>query len=187
VPTVKDGFRDFWANASITGFWSKLLDAPNGHVITWIHNPPLATSLTLVSMLLVTAVAARKCWLAETTASRDTAFATCVVALLLVSPITWDHYFLLLVLTWAILWYRLPATWWNRSTLAIMVFSLFTIRLDWIFKPVIPGPGELVYFGDAEPSVALPIHALTVLAFQFYMLVALFLYACFRRPSDDTG
>ncbi|MCL4203368.1 MAG: DUF2029 domain-containing protein [Pirellulaceae bacterium] len=186
VPTVQDGFRDFWPNASINGYWSKLLDAPNRHVIPLTESPVLAKALTLAAVLLVTALAAWKCWTSYSPAQRDIAFAVCILAVMLVSPITWDHYFLILILGWAILWRHLSRRLADRTALLTSIIVLATLRPRWIWDATIPGPGELVYFGDAEPSVALPVHVLTVISYQFYMLVALFLYACFRRPSGET-
>ncbi len=185
VPEVRDGFLDFWPNASISGFWSKLLDAPNGHVIPVAYFPALAAALTWLSVLAVTGLAAWKCWRARTEAERDVAFAVCMVAMMLVSPITWDHYFMLLVLAWAILWQQLPrrASW--RIALLASIIVLGTMRPRWLWDAVIPGPGELVYFSNAEPSVALPVHVLTVISYQFYMLVALFLFAWFSSPPGD--
>jgi hypothetical protein len=186
VPAVKDGFRDFWPNASIHGFWSKLLDAPNGHVATLLDSPVLARAATLLCAALVTGLAAWKCWRARTVAEMDMAFGACIVAMLLVSPITWDHYFLLMILTWAILWRYLNQQLIDRCWIFTSIIVLATLRPGWIWDPVIGGP-ELVFFGDAEPAVAQPIHVLTVISYQFYMLVALFLYACFRRPAVETG
>ena len=186
VPTVREGFRDFWPNASIHGFWSKLLDAPNSHVVQLADSPPLAAALTLIGVLLVTAMAAWKCWTARSLAERDVAFAVCLLSVMLVSPITWDHYFLILILGWAILWKHMPRRLLDRSALITSIIVLATLRPRWLWDAVIPGPGELVYFGDAEPSVALPVHVLTVISYQFYMLVALFFYACLRRPRGET-
>jgi hypothetical protein len=186
VPTVSESFRDFWPNASVNGFFSKLLDAPNGHVVTVAHNPVLAKLLTGLFTLLLIILAGWKCLRARTVSQRDLAFAACIVAMLLVSPITWDHYFLLLILTWAILWQRLPSTATNRIVILATILTLTAVRPSWIWEPVVGGP-ELVFFGEAQPAVASPIHVLTVISFQFYTLLALFFFAWAGRPRKEAA
>jgi hypothetical protein len=71
---------------------------------------------------LVAWVAAR----ARTREGWDRAFALAVAAVLLVSPITWCHSFLLLLLPAALLWTAVPAGLWQRlallGCLALMFF-----------------------------------------------------------------
>jgi hypothetical protein len=47
---------------------------------------------------------------AQSRYERDHAFATCITAMLLVTPIVWDHYLLLLLLPVALLWASLPTS-----------------------------------------------------------------------------
>ena len=176
VPRV-NGFRDYWANASVWGYWSKLLDAPNGHILTLWHVPAVAKAASLLSAGLLTALTAWRCYRAADRADRDGAFGLCVIAMILVAPIAWDHYFLMLVLPLAMLWCRLPATVFHRGCLCFLIVVLFTLRPAPIWLSVIGGPGEIPTDKMVVPSVALPRHALTVLAYEFYALLALFCYA----------
>jgi hypothetical protein len=186
VPKVNQGFRDFWPNASLNGYWCKLFDAPNGHVIPLVKCPSVYRIATLVSSCVVVALVLWKCRSARTLAQRDLAFGACVLAMLLVSPITWDHYFLMLLLSWAILWKHMEPHPANRALVLSSVLLLATIYPKWIWHLTIPGPGELVLDPNVKPSVAAPLHVLTVVSYQFYALLGLFLFAVSRRPVPES-
>ena len=60
---------------------------------------------------------------------------------------------------------------------------LLTLRPAPIWVGVIGGPGELPLDPTVKASVGSPVHALTVLAYQTYALLAFFLVAAFTRPK----
>ena len=96
-------FRGSWDNISLTGLWFKLFDNNESvHVTPLIASRPLAYGLTIVSQLVVTALAAIQCRRADTREVRNRALGLTVVAMLLVSPITWSHYSLLLLMPLAV-------------------------------------------------------------------------------------
>ena len=175
VPRVSDGFRDFWTNASVWGYWSKLLEAPNRHVIPLCELPWLATAASLLSAALLSVMAAWRSAHATSRQERDVAFGLCVIAMILVTPVAWDHYFLMLVLPLACLWAHGPMRLDFRLTLVTLSIVLLTIRPTPIWVGIIGGPGELPVDPNVKGSVGLPVHALTVLAYQTYALGALFL------------
>jgi len=204
VPQV-GAFRDFWPNASITGFWSKLLDGSSGHVVPLFHAPWLAKLASGVMCLAMTVGYTGRVWRADTPERRDAAFGLGIVAMLLVSPITWDHYFLLLILPLAICWkekkqgsdpicretdLRVPSTkgsrtlFIRRSALLSVIVVLCIINPKWIWDATIPGDGELVFDPGLTASVAQPVHTLTVVSYQFYALLAFFVFHYVRRASD---
>jgi hypothetical protein len=122
-------FRDWWANASLTGFWCKLFNAPSHHVVELWSNPWLARGGILISCLLLTAMLVRLIRKARSTAETDLAFGLSIVVMLLVSPITWDHYFLLLLPTLAILWTRMGSpslAGWILSGICILTLIALT-------------------------------------------------------------
>jgi Glycosyltransferase family 87 len=85
-------FRSFGYNLSIAGFWHKLFD-PEGER-RWMSplwaSPVLARWAIGISDLWVTFLVGTLAYRARTPAQRDLAFAIVIVAMLLVSPVTWD-------------------------------------------------------------------------------------------------
>lgn len=103
-------FHGEWLNASLAGFWCKLFDAGAEILVlkgAW-RGTALARLGTLLSCAVVVAVLVPVIWRARTQSDRDRAFGSAVVAMLLLSPTTWDHYFLLLLVPLAVMWIDLP-------------------------------------------------------------------------------
>ena len=85
--------------------------------------------------------------------------------MLLVSPITWDHYLLLLLVPIAVTWVRLP-----RSDTARIIFTAILIAF-WSWPLQID---NLIIPGGVATGLARPVHTLTILSYQCYALLALF-------------
>jgi hypothetical protein len=155
-------FRDAWTNASVVGFWAKLFDGNLGAVIPVWRAPRLARTLAAVSGVVATAFAFRAVWKSRETAERDVAFAQCIVTMLLVSPITWDHYFVLLWLPIGIAWRAFRGQWMAQSAVLMCTVLLVTVGPSWIEKVAIPAgirPGL---------SPASPRYVLGAISVQFY-------------------
>jgi hypothetical protein len=171
MPAVA-GFRAAWANASIPGFWAKLFDPPNPVVMPLAYAPEAARVLTAVSCL---AFALTTIWAASRAtcrAQRDCAFAACCVGAILLSPVVWHHYFVILTLPLLILWCRLPPTWLTRVILS-MAILLLIINPAWVTGvdvPIVGPQGEVI-----QPATATPAKTLTSLSFQFYTLLVLWI------------
>jgi hypothetical protein len=119
--------RGSWINASLVGIWTKLFDPQPvaERVVALWRDPTLARFGALASCAAVTAAVAWGTWRARTPAECDRAFALAVTAMLLVSPTTWDHYSLLLLLPLALLWAQLrpgenPAFWVAFTALMLL-------------------------------------------------------------------
>ena len=166
LPSIQ-WFRVGWDNNSLWGFWSRLFDPAPEHVrdraLTepLFYSPPLATMLSLVSSAAITAALA---WAVRRDADgrkSDLTFALAVVAMLLVSPICWDHYLLLLLVPLAVVWIELPATWLAR-TLFLVIIAAF-----WLGYPLVWTAfdlnGRTATWGESAG----------VLSYQFYALLAL--------------
>jgi alpha-1,2-mannosyltransferase len=172
-------FRDARPNASLLGFWSKLFDGGFGEVLPLWHCPPLAKSLAIISCL---ALAAATFWLIARIARRsagpdrcdtdqDLSFALCSAGMLLASPITWDHYFLLLVPG---LWFAWQAYRGRRGAKTLV--AVFAVLLVWM-NPyslwdmlVLEQDGSN---GQVQPIG--PVGVLTLISFQFYALLGFYL------------
>src|SRR6185295_7055841 len=91
-------YRDWWTNFSITGLWYKLFDVTSGQSVPVIANPTIAQFGALASNALVLLLATPAVWRARgDSAARTSSLALLITATALVSPITWDHYFVLLL------------------------------------------------------------------------------------------
>jgi hypothetical protein len=167
-------FRDFWPNASLPGLASKLFVGASGHVEPLVVSPLAADSLTTVSVLALAGLVVRQAARARRQpAEHDLAFSLCVVGMLLVSPVAWDHYFLVLGLPLAALWIHTPEGSWKRSVVVLSTVGLLIVNPAWIYRWLLPGPGELAYLHGLEATVATPWQTVTVLSFQLYLLLLL--------------
>jgi hypothetical protein len=165
LPSV-EVLRSNWINASLPGLWSKLFNPAAGqHVEALWQSPALAQALTLVSCFPIIAAFGWITLKARTGVEHDLAFALAVTAMLLVSPITWDHYLVLLLLPTAVTWSRLPPSFLSRAWFLAVLIALMvepTLLYD-----AIPG--------GYEAGLANPLQTLTFLSVQCYGLLGLYL------------
>ncbi len=161
-------------NLSPCGVWHKLL-VPAAHwmPVDFTSGSPypfagscgyVVTSGIIVSLVSLIVLRAKD--------DIDLSFSASIVAMLLVSPITWDHYLLLLVLPIALLWRRLP-----RSGIAWPMF-LFVVFLSCI-EPFVVMQHCLILAGAARSPetghwLAGPLETLTALSVPCYAIVGLF-------------
>ncbi len=161
-------FRVGWNNDSFWGFWSRLFDPAPEHgrdrslTEPLLYSPILAKALSLISSAAVVAILA---WAVRRDASDrkgDLTFALAVTAMLLISPICWDHYLLLLLVPLAVVWTELPESRFARTIFLVIVTAF------WVGYP-------LVWTAfDLNGRAATPIQSLGVLSYQFYALLGLF-------------
>ena len=184
VPSVASQFQTSWANVSFHGFWERLLKTEP--LVTWI-GPTLARAIgrTLAWGGSAAAIAfvARACSRATLPQERDRAFALAVVAMLLVSPITWPHYYLVLVLPLAIVWVR--AT--SRSSLLAMGTVLAFLWLPSDFAAQVRyGKTGAATFKEVSHSPLTTIEDLALVSVPHYALLGLFLLIA-RLPPLSTS
>ena len=161
-------WRSSWLNASLPGFWSRLF-APRGvggEVLPLVQSPALSAAMTLVSCLTVVALASHVATRARSLRQQDWAFALMVVAMLLVAPLTWDHYFVQLLLP-AVLCWMTPSPFRGYRTIVVGCLGALWVGPDWYWKVLI-GTRWL------DQVVAQPWQTLTALSFHSYALVAFF-------------
>jgi hypothetical protein len=160
-------FRGLWANASLVGFWVKLFDPPPEYPrVVPIWQSPVAARLGIA--MSCSAILAVLAWIirrARSLPERDLAFGLAVTAMLLVSPITWEHYLLLLLVPIALAWVRLP-----QSDVARILFVAILVAF-WSWPLQID---NLIIPGGVSKGLATPIHTITILSYQCYALLALF-------------
>jgi hypothetical protein len=167
LPQVNE-WRSAWHNASLAGLWSKLFDpGQRGFpLVPLVHSPLLARSLTVASWVTVLGLLAWRLPRARTPDEGDHAFGLTILAMILLTPVVWEHSFVLVVLP-LFLFVDTASPWrwaWYAAVLPLGVNPALFYRLfmgvDW-----------------AHPvwTVATPWHTLTALSVQTYALVALFL------------
>ncbi len=173
-----------WKNASIPGLWKKLFDPATRqeYIDPLLRSPILARVGALACCLAIVLLLSRAILRAQTPEQQDQTFGLALIVMLLVSPIAWDHYFILLLLPLAVMVRTLPPDRWVRFAFAVVVLVLWLDPAFW-HEWIIPGP-----YGTRN---AAPWQTLTALSFQCYALLGLFalgLFMFFRgapRPSEE--
>jgi hypothetical protein len=160
-------FTSGWGNASVHGIWHMLFfpQDPQGVCKPPYRSEALAQAGALLSALAIVALLAVATWRARTQRAEDHGFALAIVAMLLVSPVTWDHYFVLLLLPVTLLWLELRPWYWR-----VMFFGCFAvlwIGADWYWY-------VLIGTRDCFSGVAAPWQTLTALSLHLYALLGLF-------------
>jgi Glycosyltransferase family 87 len=162
-------FRSFAYNLSIAGFWHKLFDpvTETGPVEPLLFWPAMARWGTLLSDLAVTLAVAVLACRAHKPSERNFAFAAVVVAMLLVSPVTWDFSLPLLLVPIALLTHSA-----HTSQIRWKSAALFLIlAIDWI-------PQNLLtkFFQAGRPLSVFPwTFMLGAPSLKFYALLGTFL------------
>jgi hypothetical protein len=146
-----------------------------------VYSPLLARCLTVVSWLVVLGFLTWILPRARTAEEGDRAFGLTVLAMMLLSPVVWEHSFVLVVLP-LFLFVDSTSPWrlaWYAAALPLAVnpadFYRLFMEVDWV-HPVWP--------------IATPWHTLTALSVQTYALVTLFILgvvASWPRPNAKAG
>jgi hypothetical protein len=189
IPSVSE-YRSSWDNISLSGLWYKLFNSLERAVQSWVQAPALAQGLSLACQALVTVLVARRCRQAATRDQRDHALGLAVIGLFLVSPITWQHYLVMLLLPLAV------ATASPRHWAALLAYRACFVIL-WLplafFGALTMGPSVLTEFSAGRHLLppSQPWQVLAGLAIPTYALVLLFClyYQSFPAPAEpaDAG
>ena len=181
LPTTVN-WKGTWNNASLPGLWCKLFDPTNktGEIMPLFHGQFLTCTATFASWGVVLAYLIRLVPRVRSRRDCDLAFGLSVTAMLLVSPVTLEHYFLLLLIPLAVVWTGLPSSRMasqpaptTESTTALADRWRFHAIVVALFLPVII-LCNLFIPGEFPNGSASPAYTLTVLSFQYYALMGLF-------------
>lgn len=180
-------WRSDWHNLSLSGVWFKLFDPrkqlPPVEIQPLLWSPVLAWLGAGCGAVALMAVLYRVVSRLRSPEDADLAFAVCVLAMLLVSPITWDHYLLLLVLPIFILWQRLPRGGYGREILMICLFIL-------CWEPWMVAEHGLILLdaGHNRSSgewIAKPLETLTALSIPCYAILGLFVLGVLAARTTE--
>jgi hypothetical protein len=141
----------------------------------------IANGLRLAVILTVASV----CWRARTRDARDRALALAVVATALVSPLSWNHGYLLFVLPLGLVWMRLPGGWprWALSGVMVVMWApelataFLALGQDRVFEVISPARSPITT-GENLLLFSVPHYALVG-----FFLLALLVPA--ERPPTD--
>ena len=208
MPALRS-MRDAWGNVSLDAFWARLFDAPSSVVEAWKMLPAWRVAGTVLSSLALLGWLIARLRNSDHASADDEGFSLCVVAMLLLSPITWAHYFMLLLVPLAIAWRGVsgqgsnpssgvvssPAWSARRIAFHLVFWSLLLApRIGWSLAFRLPPtvtttdyrPPAKRSMWKLDGRVALPIHSLTGLSYQTYALLVLFglLYV---KPREEVA
>jgi hypothetical protein len=105
------------------------------------------------------------------------AFGLTLTAMLLISPITWEHYFLFLALPLTQLWIALSPTRRPRVILLLVVICIWINPIS-IWTALIPEAGRAVVPGTSFRS-------LTAVSLQCFALIGVFILGLTTRHSHE--
>jgi hypothetical protein len=173
-------FRTSWFNASLVGFWTKLFnpDTREEHVEPLWRSAAAAWAGVLASWLAVVAAVSWSVRRARTRTQLDHAFGAAVTGMLLLSPITWDYAFLLLLVPVAALWLDPPR---SEPTKLLLILSLAAL---WFWqKPLC----QVVIPGGISQGVSSPLHTLTILSYPCYSLLIVLILGVAKATHGPQG
>lgn len=164
LPSLAD-ITNNWGNASLLAFWERLFDHPTSMIQPVVDSPLFLKMTVWSSWLALTALVTGAIWKSRHTKFSDQSFAITIVAMLLMTPTTWAHYFILLLVPVGILLERYPPYSGKRWLVNITVIALaISPRLAWAL--LIPSQKAIT-----SAIIATPWQSLTALSYQCYALL----------------
>lgn len=163
VPTLNASARSLWLNCSLPSLWAKLFDPnPADRIVPLLDAPALAAALRWASTLgLVAALVLVLRRKPVRTTPYDLGLT--LTTMLLVSPVCYDTYVVILLPALFLAWRELPPDGGPKALWLLSALGCFAVEAGTLFS-VIPGGVT----GTAEPW-----HAATVLAVRTYGLILL--------------
>lgn len=170
-------WRSEWSNLSLSGIWFKLFGAAvQGapmEIQPLVHAPALALVGVCITLLVVTAILALRARQLRPEQDWDLLYALTMIGMLLVSPITWDHYLLLLVLPVAVLWQRLPRGGIGREAV-VLLLAVLSIKVWLVVEHGLILLDAAHLANNSHRWLVTPLETVTALSVPCYALVGLF-------------
>jgi hypothetical protein len=188
--------EQYASNLSLTGFWHRLFDLPDEVRLRKLNGefyfaqriadrPDVARLASILSQLAVLAVWGIACWRSCGRAAQDRAVALTISAMLLVSPITWTHSFVLLLFPAALIWRSNPAA----PGLFLLAFGVLWLDgAKWLqaWLPSFLPATEVTVNGQSHLSFS-PFCTLAVCLLPCLSQLALFAFVLIPAASELPG
>jgi hypothetical protein len=167
-----------WHNASLLGFFKKLFNPNLDYTEPVLRSPLLALAGWAISGLALVAFSGSVSASSRSQEQEDFAYCVNLIIMQLLSPLTWQHSFLLMILPLLVLWDRLPSRWWARWLFFLSVPTLWLNPGWWVFR--------FLKRSDTWLPIT-PLHSVTVASVQFYGLLTLFALGVLAYRFGLTG
>jgi hypothetical protein len=175
-PSVANDHMAIYHNQSLPGYWRKLFNPGRPNVTPLWQSPALERIALVGSWLGVIFLLWQTTRKERHEADGTATFALTTVAMVLMSPVAWNHYFLMLLLPITWLHFRLPSFGWARLCFVVCVAILCLQPAKiWRWK-LFPG-------GTSTPFGAF--HTATVISIQLYALIGLLVLCALSKPIRD--
>lgn len=177
VLPIVTGFEGSWVNISIHGFFGKLFFPEYPLLLPPLFDSPLlGKALSLLARLGMIGLFALLC-LIRWPASRERLFQIGLVVMLLVAPISWDHYLVQTLPALALCWKDL------RQHPMLRIFFLIEVLL---FCPYMGDLQHKINHGWHLTQTTGPLYSISVLSlptYALFLMLALLLHPLFRSPE----
>lgn len=177
-------YRGAWHNMSLPALWAKLFDPGKRLPVVLIQplteSPTLAVAGAAASVVVVVVLLAWLITRARSRADCDLAFGLSVVGVLVVSPVTWEHYCMLLPLPLLLLWQRVADFEPARLLFVAALFALWPSRYQVVSHIMILMGAEN---RPGDGWIATPWETLTALSVSCYALLGLFMLGVWAAVS----
>ena len=196
LPTLRE-FRSWWLNASIPAFWLKNL-ATGADNYGLYAEPVVRAPLLAYAGIAVSCAAVLSSWFLYVSKSRtdtshecqDLSYSLTVVTVLLLTPICWDHYLLLLAMPLAKIWAGLGRSSLQRAVFLVLIIALWANPIQLWRIGGVDLLGDWPDFHDVPPRtyvVHRPLFGPVFLSIHFYALLASYLWLVFLMRREIGG
>lgn len=190
LPSLSD-ITNNWGNASLLAFWERLFEQSSHSVQPVVDSPSLLKLAVWSSWIALTALAGLAAWRTRNTDFDDQAYAITIVSMLLMTPTTWHHYFIILLLPIGLLLTMYTPYSGKRWLVNLLIVALaISPRLIWALlisrQQTAPGPAATPW--EQGGMVAQPWQSLTALSYQCYalLLCIVMLWPLHTTIKDET-
>ncbi len=173
LPSLAD-ITNNWGNASLLAFWERLLSPSTNSVQNLVDSPLLLKSSLFLSWALLTGFVVAAIYKTRSELFSNRAYAITITAMLLMTPTTWHHYFIIMAFPIGLLLTLYQPYTGKRWIVNLVTITLaFSPRIVWAL--LIYSQNRVTLTGttpwENSGMVALPWQSLTALSYQCYALL----------------